>query len=134
MQAVAIAQDFAHALDTEDYLAAAELLAPACVYAIGDTAFTSPAGIVETYRANAESAKGRFDSIVYSSVVKALSPSSAMILFTDRLRIADQWHEFHCQQYIEIGRSGLIEKIRHEELPAERNKLIEFEDRQREGH
>jgi hypothetical protein len=126
-----IARRFADALDAEDYPAAEALLAPDCLYHIGDATLAGPARIVDSYRANSDSAKRRFDSVEYSSVVEALSPLSATILFTDRLRIADQWHEFHCQQRVQIGLSGLIETIWHEELAAERTRLIEFESRLR---
>lgn len=131
MQGLVIAQKFADALDAEDYLAAEALLAPDCVYHIGDATLAGPARIVDSYRANSDSAKRRFDSVEYSSVVEALSPLSAMIIFTDRLRIADRWHEFHCQQRVQIGLGGLIETIRHEELAVERMRPIEFENRLR---
>jgi hypothetical protein len=131
MQGLLIAQKFADALDAEDYLAAEKLLAPDCVYHIGDATFAGPARIVDSYRANSDSATRRFDSVEYDSSVTALSPLSAMILFTDRVRIADQWHEFHCQQCVQIGLSGLIAMIRHEELEIERTRLIEFENRMR---
>jgi hypothetical protein len=131
MQALVIARKFADALDAEDYTAAEALLAPDCIYHIGDAALAGPARILESYRANSDSAKRRFDTVEYSSVVQELSPLTAMILFSDRLRIAHQWHEFHCQQRVQIGPRGLIETIRHEELAGERTRLTEFENRLR---
>jgi hypothetical protein len=124
-----IADRFAAALDAEDYSAAHKLLAEGCVYHTRTAIIDGPDAIIDSYRINAESAKRRFDSVEYVSDVEVSSPLSAVISFTDRLRIGVESHEFHCRQEVRIGGDGLIDEIWHEELPEERQRLKDFEDR-----
>lgn len=122
-----IAQSFAASLDAEDYAMASQYLAEDCVYHIGETVLVGRNAILDSYRTNGESAKKRFTSVKYTSHVEMPEPNHAVVLFTDRLYLGKQSHEFRCQQHVEIGSDGLIKMIRHEEIPGERQKLKEFE-------
>ena len=124
---LAIARRFAAALDAEDYWAARELIAEGCVYYPGNDSIIGRDAIIETYRSAGESAKRRFDAIHYVSDVELSGPSSAVISFTDHLCIGSESHEFRCRQHVRIRLDSLIEEIRHEELPDERQRLDVFE-------
>lgn len=126
---LAIARRFAAALDTEDYATARELLAPDCTYHLGNDKIVGQNAIIDSYRTNGESAKRRFVSIDYVSDVEIAGPSTAIIVFIDRLRIGNECHEYRCCQSVMIGSNGLVEEIRHEELPQERERLRSFEAR-----
>ena len=126
---VAITNLFAKALDVEDYDTASRLLADSCIYSMCGTTIIGRDAIINTYRINSESAKRRFDSIGYRSYVEAASLQSARICFTDRLCVANESHEFQCSQTVRVGPDELINEIRHEELPGERQRLKDFEDR-----
>ena len=122
-----VAGYFAAALDAEDYVAARVLLAEDCLYLLAKTVISGPDGVIDAYRANGEAARRRFDEVRYVSSVEQTGPSTAVINFMDRLRLGDQWHEFHCRQHVRIGPDELIEAIKHEDLPHEREQLLAFE-------
>jgi hypothetical protein len=121
----------AEALDAEDYSAARAVLATGCVYHTATTILVGPHAIIASYRANGEAARGRFDAVEYTSRVEPTGAAEAVITYTDRVRRGDEWHEYRCRQHIHINKAGLIEEIRHEELPGERQRLQEFEGRTR---
>jgi hypothetical protein len=119
----------AAALDAEDYVAARAVLAVGCVYHTGTTTLTGQDVILASYRANAEAARGRFDEVGYASRVELSGEAEAVITYTDRVRRGGEWHEYRCRQHVRVGPAGLVEEIRHEELPGERERLREFERR-----
>jgi hypothetical protein len=126
---LAIASDFAAVLDADDYAAARRLLAETCVYRLGAETIVGPDAIIDSYRTNGESAKLRFDAVEYISSVELVGPSTAAISYVDRLRIHSQWHEFRCRLRVQVGLEGLVEEITHEELPEERQRLIDLKPR-----
>lgn len=123
------AHRLAEALDAEDYSAARALLAAGCLYHTGATVLTGPDAILASYRANGEAARGRFDAIEYASAVEPSGPAGAVITYTDRVRRGGEWHQYSCRQQVRVSEAGLVEEIRHEELPGERQRLQEFERR-----
>jgi hypothetical protein len=127
--ATTIAAQFAAALDAEDYEAAFALLAEHCLYDTGPAVHTNRHAIIESYRANADEARRRFDGVEYLSTVEPAGAGAAVIDFLDRLRLGDQWHEHRCRQRIETNDRGQITAISHEELPGERAGLAAFESR-----
>jgi hypothetical protein len=46
--------------------------------------------------------------------------------------MGERAYEYHCQQRLRVGTGGLVEEIRHEELPGERERLAAFETSGRE--
>ena len=127
--ALLTARRLAEALDAEDYVAARAILAAGCIYHTGTTTLTGPDAILASYQANGEAARGRFDGIEYSSRVEPSGAAGAVIIYTDRVHRGDERHEYRCRQHVRIGKAGLVEEIRHEELPGERERLQEFERR-----
>jgi hypothetical protein len=128
------ARHFATALDVEDYETARACLAADCVYHAPGGVLIGPGSIVASYPDRAEAARGRFEALEYDNLVEAEGPAGAVITFTDRVRLGGAWHAFRCRQHVCVGRGGLFEEIRHEELPGERERLRAFEARAgREG-
>ena len=127
--ALATARRLAEALDAEEYSAAPATLAEGCVYHTATAALVGPEAVIGSCRANAEAARGRFDEIHYASRADPSGAWGAVITYTDRVRCGDAWHESRCRQHVRIGAAGLVEEIRHEELPGERERLQEFEQR-----
>jgi limonene-1,2-epoxide hydrolase len=122
-----IARRLAEALDREDYSAARAVLAKECVYYVTGTTLAGPEAIISSFRSNGEMARGRFDRIEYTSRVEPTGPAGAAVITdTDRVRCGDEWHEYRCQQHVRVGAAGLVEEIRHEELPGERERLDLF--------
>jgi len=130
---LATARRLAEALDAEDYSAARATLAEGCVYHTGTTTLVGPEAVIGSYRATGEAAHERFDEILYASRVDPSETSGAVITYTDRVRCGREWHEFRCRQHVRIGAAGLVDEIWHEELPGERERLQEFEQRRTAG-
>jgi hypothetical protein len=122
-----VASRFAAALDAADYVAARALLAEDCVYRLGEPVLSGPEAIIDSYRANGEAARRRFDEVQYVGSIKLTGPSTAVINFTDRLRLGDQWRQFQCRQHFRVGSGALIEETKHDELPNQREQLVAFE-------
>ena len=129
---VLAAARFAAALDEEDYLSAGALLAEGCVYYAGASTLVGADAIIGSYRGNGEAARRRFGEVEYFSHVESKAASAAVIVFTDRVRLGGQWHEFRCRQHVAVDERGLIVEIRHEEIPTERERLEDFERRHSE--
>jgi hypothetical protein len=121
------AQRFAAALDAEDYEGVRATLAAHCRYHAPEGLRIGPDEIVTSYRQNGASGRDRFEKIEYQSRVEAVGTADALITFIDRVLLGGAWHEFRCRQRIHIGAAGLIDEIRHEEIPGQRERLQQFE-------
>jgi hypothetical protein len=133
--AVDIATKLARALDAEDYDAARGLLDVACRYTGGpDGEIIGPQAIVDSYRNHgAQANESRFDEIIFSSEVAAGGPNRATITYLDRLRLGKRWHEHRCAQHVEVGPSGRIIAIQHQDLPGEVDALRQWESESRKA-
>jgi hypothetical protein len=121
------ARRFATALDAEDYESVPACLAADCVYHSPGGVLIGPDAIVKSYRDNGAAARMRFERVEFESLVETVGLAEAVITFVDRVRLSGRWHLFRCQQYVRVDVGGLVNEIRHEELPGERERLREFE-------
>ncbi len=120
-----VALRFAAALDTEDYAVVRTCLVDDCVYESPRGELIGPDAIVESYRANGDSARQRFDSIVYRHEIEPLGEGWFKIEFIDELHARGRSHVFRCNQRVQIGK-GQIVRIDHEEIPGQREQLNLF--------
>ena len=116
-----IVSAFAASLDAEDYRSTGSCLAEDCVYESPDGDLTGPA-ILDSYQGNGDSARERFDSIVYRHEVAPLSEGWYQVTFIDELSAAHGSHVFRCRQRVHVE-DGKIDRIIHEEIPGERDRL-----------
>ncbi len=121
-----VANEFALALDREDYPRARSLLEGACVYLIRGTRHSGPEAIVSSYKGNGDEAGRRYDSIEYASKVRADGPDAAVIVFTDDISHSGRRLVHTCEQRVRVGPEGLIVAIEHVDLPGERERLERF--------
>ena len=118
---------FAAALDTDEFQAARELLSPSCVYQRSiDVVISGPDNIIHSYRESSERAREIFDLVLYSSDVISSSETSAELLLVDRFEANKKSHTYRSRQHLEFDIHGAIIKIRHEEIPGEREGLNQF--------
>jgi hypothetical protein len=122
-----MARRFATALDAEEYEAAEACLAAACVYHSPAGVLAGPAAIIASYRASGAAGRKRFDAVEFDSFVESVGPGEALVTYTDWVRLGERSHEYRCRQRLRVGAGGLVEEIRHEELPGERERLAAFE-------
>jgi hypothetical protein len=126
VDALAVVSRFAKALDAEDYDAARLLLASACAYETASGTLAGPDAILQSYREAGAAARRKLDAVEFSSSVAAVTPSEAVITFTDRIVCRGEGHEYRCAQRAWVTAQGLIDRIRHEELPGQREALQAF--------
>jgi hypothetical protein len=123
---IALVIELAEALDAEDYAAARATLGDKCLYEIrGETTIGGDA-IIASYRSNGESARRRFDSVAYSSVVTPIAPGLARIEYTDVITHRGARHVHRCVQKVELDEDGGIARILHIDLPGEIEALERF--------
>lgn len=120
-----LVSEFASSLDTEDYPTTLSCLADDCVYDSPTGKLTGPTAIIDSYKGNGESARSRFDSIVYRHELIPLEENWYQITFIDEIRSGNRSHVFRCNQRVCIGQ-GKIVYIIHEETPEQREKLNAF--------
>lgn len=121
-----IAQQFADSLNADDYETVRALLAENCRYQARTETITQPDAITRSYRANSLFARTLFDRVEYSSEILQSVSDTARITFVDKLHKGDRTHVYQCQQTVHIRPDGLIDRIKHQELPGERERLLEF--------
>lgn len=121
---IEIVQQFAAALDTEDYAAAKSVLSPACVYVFRDQTYKGPEAIVATYSGNGEAAK-KFDEIRYGSSVRDGEDGWIVIEFWDELVHRGETLRHVCEQWAKVS-DGVIVRIEHRDLEGERERLEAF--------
>jgi len=126
MDYLTLAQEFADALDGEDYSAAAKFLRDGCEYECRGKCVVGVQAIVDSYRENAEWARETFDRIVYSSHTKPLPDDRVLITFIDEIGLEDKSHTYRCQQILSFDRQGLIRHIQHQEIGKEQTALKAF--------
>lgn len=121
-----IAEQFARALDAEDYLHAEVLLSPGCEYVCRGRRYIGPESIIDSYRQSGEDASHQFDRVEYKSSCELVGDDLVLIRFVDRLTRAGQSFTFECQQLVQIDQNGQIVRIDHQDLPGQCEALEEF--------
>ena len=120
-----IVEQFAMALDNEDYAVAKSLLDSACKYSCRGKRYVGPTEIIASYENNGATAKS-FDVVDYESEVFAEPDGSFRIRFTDHLAHGDHQCTFQCDQLTQINDQGKIIRIEHLDLPGQTEALAEF--------
>lgn len=118
---------FAAALDADDFEAARDLLSGDCVYERSkDVEIRGAESIIHSYRESSNRARKIFDSVLYTSDVMSSSEMTAELLFADHLEAKGKSHIYRSRQFLEFDANGAINRIRHEEIPGERDRLNIF--------
>jgi ketosteroid isomerase-like protein len=124
--ALELASRFARALDQGDYDIVRALLAPDCHYETRTGPIFGADAIVDSYRDAGKTARSLFDNAEYQSALLGAKADSADISFSDRLSKDGRQHVYRCRQRLFFNPGALISRIVHEELPGERQRLLEF--------
>lgn len=124
-QAFQTADQFAAALDKEDYEQARLWLAPDCLYASPTGSLIGPDKILDSYQSHGDAARGRFDSIDYRHRAQELEDGWIRIEFMDAVSANQRQHVFRCHQLVRVV-GELIEEIVHQEIAGERERLNQF--------
>ncbi len=125
MSVLEIAQQFAAALDHDDYDAAGAVMHPNCMYAIREKTIEGPAAILDSYRTASQTGRSTFDELHFASSVSRADTTHAVIEFIDDLVHNGQQHRHRCQQIVTI-KNERITVIEHCDLDGERESLDAF--------
>ena len=123
---IGIAEQFAKALDREDYRAAEQLLADCCVYDSHSSSRTAPAAIIQSYKSNGDWAAATFDSIRYESSVEPTANGGWFVTFVDSIRHKGRHFVYKCRQLVQVDGMGKICRIDQVDLPGQKEALQTF--------
>ena len=122
-----VVEQFATALDNEDYEAAHAFLSPTCTYEIGERALKGPDSIIASYKANGEWVASNINSVTYRSSIKEdVDDDRFFVRFEDQLIHKGKQLTHACQQMMKLDASGKINRIEHRDLPGEPEALKAF--------
>jgi len=91
-------QQFANALDRNDFSEARRCLSPECRYQIGSDELIGREAILASYSNNAKWAEQTLDKVIYESEVRGGNAENMEVLFTDRIVQKGMTHEYRCRQ------------------------------------
>jgi len=120
------AQEWKAALDADDFAAAEALIAPDAVYSVAGDTLVGPSAILDSYRQASCAAHAAFDAVGYRSTIVAETDRDIAIRFFDDLRFGDRTHVHQCEQDVELSNEGLITRIRHRDIPGQRELVRQF--------
>lgn len=113
-------------LDNDQFDLAATLIENDCIYYSSGGQLVGPKNIISSYKEHTDYAHVTFDKVIYESVVKEVSPSEFEITYKDIISKLGKTHIYQCRQIISFNSNNLIEKIKHNEITSEYEKLLNF--------
>lgn len=122
----ALADDFAKALDADDFETARRLLSAECDYEVRGQVLRGPDAIIACYARASASGRAALDEIRFESMVEGASGQAVTVRFVDHLRKGPRAYRFECLQHLTFSGRGLIVHITHEDIDGERERLYAF--------
>lgn len=119
-------ENFATAMDHEDFATAVNFISPDCRYDFRHEEVVGREVIMKMYRDNAVWAKENLDQIDYSHGLGFSSDGCLIISYADHITHRMNKHAHNCRQILEFQEDGLISRIRHQDLPGETDSLRDF--------
>ena len=123
----AIAIQFGHSLDKDDYATTRSILAEDCVYIIGDKVLSGPEEISKSYEDNMIEGKKKLDKLEWGqSRVEAINEHEFYVHFTDYLGHNGKEYIHRCKQKVTVGTNDKVIKIEHIDDPVEQGNLNQY--------
>ena len=120
------AKAFATHMDHDNFASAKTFLAEDCQYVSGDKIYNGPSEIMASYKEHSDYAKSTFDSVIYESSVKQLKNGIFEATYKDVIKKNGNSHSYSCKQILEFNSNGKIQKIIHQDILGEYEKLKAF--------
>lgn len=117
---------FAEALDRDDYLSAADLLAASCVYQTRSGQLVGPAAICDSYRKASEWGRRNLDALTFASRVGPARANEVTVVFVDHIVHQGRAHAYRSRQVLRFSAEGTIVRITQHALPGEDEALARF--------
>lgn len=120
-------ETLAHALDADDYEAAAATMADNVVYTIGDRVLHGPEEIVASYRDASAMARRLFDEVGYDhEVFPTEDPNTFRVSYSDILTVGGETLAHMAEQHVTVSPGSGVVNIVNVDVPGEREKVDEF--------
>lgn len=120
-------ETLAQALDDDDYVTAASVMADNVEYTIGDEKLHGRDAVIDSYRAGSEMARRIFDRVDYShEVVPTDDPRVFSISYTDALTASGETLTHMVEQIVTVRPGDGVARIRNVDLPGEAEKVDDF--------
>ncbi len=122
-----IAIKFGQYLDNDDYENFKSILAPVCIYEIGEEILKDKDAVAGLYEKNMKEGKLKFDELQWGkSRVEQVSDSQFDVYFSDFLKHKGISHNYNCKQRVTVNNENLVCEIVHMELPGEKESLLAY--------
>ncbi|MBV9277765.1 MAG: hypothetical protein JOZ97_05970 [Candidatus Eremiobacteraeota bacterium] len=121
---IKIVHELAASLDSDDYVAAEQLLEPDAIYHTGDSTILGRSEIIASFRATSEWGHRHLDALEFSHEIDDAKPSE--IIFIDVLRKDGEELRLEHAMHVGISRRGLINELRLQPRLGERELVKQY--------
>jgi limonene-1,2-epoxide hydrolase len=129
-EAQTVVEEFADALDADDFDVVQRRLTNDCVYLVGKQRHVGPEAVVASYRDGSHLARRLFEDVIFSHViVSEHGADSVLVEFRDELLAGGEWFSHRSRQRITVQDGGLVSRIEDIPIPGEGGALADFMQR-----
>jgi hypothetical protein len=121
-----VAEQFAEALDHEDYVVLADLLADECEYVTRNGPVVGSQAVIASYETAGAWAKSHIQQVRYESAVRMSQEGHAIVTFIDHLEHNGLAHTYSCEQRVYVDVLDRVCRIVHNDLPGQRESADAF--------
>ncbi|HEX6299239.1 MAG TPA: hypothetical protein VF148_02090 [Acidimicrobiia bacterium] len=125
-----VVERLADALDRDDYVTAASLMADRIEYIIGEQEKSGPEAVIASYRDASQMAHRLFDRVEYGHhVMPTHDPNTFQVSYSDTLTVAGETLKHMAEQHVTVAPAEGVVRIVNIEVPGEREKVDAFMER-----
>lgn len=123
-------ETLAEALDHDDFVTAASVMAGDVVYSIGGKQLTGRDAVVESYRAASAMARRVFEHVEYShEVIRTDDSHFFRVSYSDLLTAGSEVLTHMAEQHVTVEPGVGVAHIENVDLPGEKEKVDKFLER-----
>lgn len=125
-----VVERLADALDRDDYVTAASLMADRIEYTIGEQEMSGPEAVIASYRDASQMAQRLFDGVEYGHQVMPTDDTNTFrVSYSDTLTVAGETLTHMAEQRVTVAPGEGVVRIVNIEVPGEREKVDAFMER-----
>jgi hypothetical protein len=121
-----LVDNFATALDNDDFVRAINMLDQACLYETSSKQFEGADAVIASFREATEWAHENLDKIVYLHTVEPCSDCHVVIRFVDNVEHSGKSMQHTFLMHVRVGDNDRVVHLRLEDLPGEKQKVSDF--------
>jgi hypothetical protein len=117
---------FAFALDRDDFDLAISMLDAGCIYQAATEAHQGAEAVIQSFKDATEWAHKNLDIIVYLHSIEQCQDCTARIRFVDEVSHQGKQMQHTCLMHVTVRDDNKISKLRLEDLDGEKQKVSDF--------